>query len=139
MEVNNIPSGVDKPDLDIRNKRQLKLKLRKIRKIRKQLIKDIIDPTNNEEKRKPTKNRYIRDKNCPYSTSNGTVLESHYVWWKYHPEDEIIKYNEIIHHINLNPTDNRIENLIKMKSRDHRKLHGKLISKNNLKKWKKLG
>lgn len=55
---------------------------------------------------------------CPYSKIKGRIQEHIYVWWKNHP-DEPILLNEIIHHINRNRQDNRIENLCKMTNREH--------------------
>jgi len=48
----------------------------------------------------------------------GKVAEHRYVWWLHHP-DEPIEYNEMIHHINGNHKDNRIENLEKIKAKQH--------------------
>jgi len=56
---------------------------------------------------------------CPYSLPSGNISEHRYIWWLNHKK-EPIRYNEIIHHINGNHQDNRIENLMKCK----RKLHG---------------
>ena len=60
---------------------------------------------------------------CPYSTSNGQCVEARYVWWKNHPEDKI-KENEQIHHINGDPQDNRIGNLVKLTQPGHVRVHG---------------
>ena len=54
----------------------------------------------------------------------GQILESHYVWFENHPEDdkETMKgYN--IHHIDLNPSNNELKNLIKLTIKEHRKIH----------------
>lgn len=61
---------------------------------------------------------------CPYASHQGMCVESRYVWWKYHPED-IIKPNEEIHHINGDPTDNRIENLVKLAKPQHLIVHNR--------------
>jgi len=46
------------------------------------------------------------------------------IWNWYHPEDLIIiGIGFVIHHVNKNPLDNRIENLQKMTDSEHKKLH----------------
>ena len=62
---------------------------------------------------------------CPYAQKNGNVSEHRYIWWLNHPEDKI-EYNEMIHHINGNHQDNRIENLQKVKMKQHQSEHKKL-------------
>jgi hypothetical protein len=60
---------------------------------------------------------------CPYSHGKkGTISEQRYLWWLHHPEDPI-EYNEMIHHINGNHKDNRIENLEKVKMKQHMQRH----------------
>jgi hypothetical protein len=62
---------------------------------------------------------YVFHRECPYATSKaGKVAEHRYVWWLNHP-NEPIEYNEMIHHINGNHKDNRIENLEKIKMKQH--------------------
>ena len=56
------------------------------------------------------------------STSRPHTKLSHNVWNYYNPND-IIKDGEMIHHINKNPDDNRIENLEKMTIGEHTTLH----------------
>lgn len=43
-----------------------------------------------------------------------------------------LKPNEVVHHINHEKTDNRIENLQVMTAEEHNRLHGKEISQNRL-------
>lgn len=63
---------------------------------------------------------------CPYSVGKkGRVAEQRYLWWFNHP-DQPIEYNEIIHHINGNHQDNRIENLEKVKMKQHGQRHKKM-------------
>jgi len=53
------------------------------------------------------------------------ILEHHSVWWIHHKEViDTAKY--VIHHINENKSDNRIENLQKMTVMEHNR-HHKLI------------
>lgn len=60
---------------------------------------------------------------CPYKISKrGTVAEHRYIWWLHH-KNEPIEYNEMIHHINGNHQDNRIENLEKVKMKQHQDKH----------------
>lgn len=99
--------------------------------IRNQLIYDITHP---EEKWYSQSSKDNRDiivvaPECPYSTpGTGRVSEHRYVWWKHHKNDPPLGYGDIIHHINGNHHDNRIENLIRMSAKEHRKQHGKTIS-----------
>lgn len=63
---------------------------------------------------------------CPYAISKkGAVSLHRYVWWLHH-KNEPIGYNEMIHHINGNHQDNRIENLEKVKMKQHGQKHKKL-------------
>jgi hypothetical protein len=52
------------------------------------------------------------------------ILEHHKIWNSFYPEDPILPGDgNVIHHINGNHFDNRIENLQKMTKSDHSKLH----------------
>lgn len=51
----------------------------------------------------------------------GLVPEQHLVWWEEH--GEVVQEDEVIHHKNGDTTDNRIENLEKMKKSEHDKHH----------------
>lgn len=62
---------------------------------------------------------------CPYAAKNGKVAEHRYIWWLNRPNDPI-EYNEMIHHINGNHKDNRIENLEKVKMKQHGLRHKKM-------------
>jgi len=75
----------------------------------------------------PTKERnrdiIVFHPECPYSINKkGAVSEHRYVWWLNHPDDPIA-FNEMIHHINGDHKDNRIENLMKVKKKLHGQLH----------------
>jgi hypothetical protein len=45
----------------------------------------------------------------PHYDDNGWVLEHRYIWWKHN--NRKIPEDKDIHHINGDPSDNRIENL----------------------------
>jgi hypothetical protein len=68
---------------------------------------------------------------CPYAQKNGNVAEHRYIWWLHHP-DQPIKYNEMIHHINGDHKDNRIENLEKLKDKQHGQRHKELKKLNGI-------
>jgi hypothetical protein len=76
-----------------------------------------------------TGNRY-------YARINGEKIPRAYlVWNKYHPENPV-KPGEVIHHINENKLDDKIENLQKMTDSEHRRLHGKEIGARKLKEFR---
>lgn len=57
-------------------------------------------------------------------TKEGYVPLPNDIWNLYHPEDLIMKGDGfIIHHINKNTSDDRIENLQKMDDSGHKRLH----------------
>lgn len=63
---------------------------------------------------------------CPYAyNKSGKVAEHRYIWWLHH-KNEPIEFNEMIHHINGNHHDNRIENLEKVKMKQHGQRHKEL-------------
>jgi HNH endonuclease len=63
---------------------------------------------------------------CPYAQKNtGKIAEHRYIWWLNHKSDPI-GYNEMIHHINGDHQDNRIENLEKVKMKQHGLRHKEL-------------
>ncbi len=62
---------------------------------------------------------------CPYSDKKGNVKEHHYVWWLFYGDKDIIKEGEVIHHINEDYLDNRIDNLKKISKFEHQSLHKK--------------
>ena len=104
------------------------------KKIRDELIGDVKNPrawyTKTDEQR-DERNRdvIVTHPECPYaSPTTGRVAEHRYVWWLNHPHDSDLGYGDVIHHINGNHKDNRIENLMRVKSKDHRKIHGITIS-----------
>ena len=95
----------------------------KFLKIRKQLVKELLDPDDWYTKNKVPKTvRYTIDKSCPYAQENERVIEHYWVWWKNHPNDPV-KYNEEIRHLNGDVSDNRIENLVKISKKLHKKVH----------------
>jgi len=105
------------------------------KKIRERLIYEVNHPEcwySETDKARAARNKdiYVNKPECPYSSGTGNVREYWYVWWLNNPEDPIL-YGEVIHHINGNHQDNRIENLIKIKTKEHRKIHGKLIRDRN--------
>lgn len=53
---------------------------------------------------------------------HGLALEHHVVWWKHHGVSP--RSDEVIHHVNRNKQDNRIENLMLMTRSEHAALHG---------------
>lgn len=69
--------------------------------------------------------RFCNKKDCIYSDKKGRVFEHRYVWWKEHGNNNLILSNEVLHHINGNKSDNRLENLEKMSEDIHVKKHHK--------------
>lgn len=49
------------------------------------------------------------------------AYEHHVVWWQAY--GEVLKAGEVLHHLNGNKQDNRIENLQKHSAADHAKIH----------------
>ena len=95
--------------------------VQKFLKIRKQLMKDLGNPEYYSKNKKPSTVTYIVDKSCPYAQENGRVIEHYYVWWKHHPND-VVGYNQEIHHVNGDVFDNRIENLVVISKKLHKKV-----------------
>lgn len=59
----------------------------------------------------------------PTVNKRGYIHRSHYVWNIYHP-DNVVKHGQVVHHINGDSLDDRIENLCKVQSqREHLKDH----------------
>jgi hypothetical protein len=58
---------------------------------------------------------------CPYADEKGNVNEHVYVWWLNH--GATIEDGEVIHHKDLNPLNNNIENLVKMTNEEHCRMH----------------
>ena len=70
--------------------------------------------------------RYLNHHGRWERSSRGHILLSHDVWNYYHIDDLIMKGDGfVIHHVNKNPEDDRIENLQKMTDFGHRSLHNK--------------
>ena len=92
-------------------------------KMWRELLKEFKEPVRIHGTPEQKKDIWVHHPECPYSNEkSGMVTESRYVWWLNHPEDPILT-GEVIHHINLNRQDNRIENLAKLPWSGHSKLH----------------
>jgi len=63
--------------------------------------------------------------NHPDSDSGRRVHVHRFVWRYFNPDD-VITSDEIIHHLNGDPLDNRVCNLTKVKREDHRRIHNKM-------------
>jgi len=66
--------------------------------------------------------RFIRDPFHPNSRKNGYVAEAHLVMSEYLGRPINTK-TEVVHHINGNKIDNRLENLVVIKRTEHPKIH----------------
>ena len=97
--------------------------------IREQLIYDIKHPEEKwySQSRNDNRDIIITAPECPYASGCGRVSEHRYVWWKHHKNDPPLKHGDIIHHINGNHKDNRIENLVRVSAKEHRRIHGATI------------
>ena len=84
----------------------------------------------------------MRKLNAPIKYFNGVVYKqytsgrwfslykhfplSHAVWNVYNPSDIITRYDGyVIHHVNKDPSDDDIYNLMKLNYKDHRTIHSK--------------
>jgi len=83
----------------------------------------------------PTKEKnkdiIVNHPECPYAQKNGNVAEHRYIWWLHNPNNPI-GYNEMIHHRNGDHKDNRIENLEKLKCKQHGQRHVELRKQNQI-------
>jgi len=77
------------------------------------------------EKFKTNPTKYISKRGCMiiYIPGRGNVKEHHYVWEQNYGQ---IPEGYVIHHINHDPLDNRIENLQMIEKREHLRLHYRL-------------
>lgn len=91
-------------------------------KIWRTLLKEFKEPENIKKRSETKRDIYVYHPECPYANKSGKVVESRYVWWLNYPDDPILPY-EVIHHINGNRQDNRIENLAKLPWAGHSRLH----------------
>ena len=92
-------------------------------KLWRKMLKEFKEPVKNSTRPEQKRDIRVCHPECPYSDKRtGIVVESRYVWWVNHPEDPILP-GEVIHHINGNRQDNRIENLAKLPWFGHAKLH----------------
>lgn len=84
-----------------------------------------------------TKFGYITERHLdhPFATKEGFVLQHRIIAEKYLLNDEnsvsingkrYLKEDYVVHHIDFDRQNNRVENLMVMSKEDHRKLHGKL-------------
>lgn len=69
--------------------------------------------------RVPTNERYLH----PTIRKDGYIQRYQYVWNTNHPEDPV-REGDVIHHINEDPADDRIENLEKTTQSKHAREHG---------------
>lgn len=99
----------------------------RVEKFREKLLEEMLGPQLwYHPTKEGNKNIIVFHPECPYSVGKkGTVAEHRYLWWLHHP-DQPIEYNEMIHHINGNHKDNRIENLEKVKPKQHGQAHKKM-------------
>jgi endogenous inhibitor of DNA gyrase (YacG/DUF329 family) len=58
----------------------------------------------------------------PTGSARGYILRYHLVWNEAHPDDPVLP-GQIIHHLNDDSTDDRIENLAKMTQSEHARAH----------------
>lgn len=65
--------------------------------------------------------------NHPDADSGRRVHVHRFVWRYFHPDD-ILTNNDIIHHLNGNPMDNHIDNLVKITRDQHRRIHNEMES-----------
>lgn len=72
--------------------------------------------------------KYVLNPNHPYSTKSGYVLEHRLIMEK--ELNRYLKPGEVVHHINEDRLDNRIENLKLMTHGEHSSLHHKGIKNN---------
>lgn len=81
----------------------------------------ILNPTS-QTKQKMGKEMqdFVLNPNVPDTTNNHREIYS-----RFHP-DETLTQDDCIHHINGNHNDNRIENLIKLTSKQHRLEHWRM-------------
>lgn len=91
-------------------------------KLRKEMLGDQSWYHPTKEKNKDV---IVNHPECPYSQKNGNISEHRYIWWLHNPYN-IIKYNEMIHHIDGNHQNNKIENLEKVKDKLHGRRHKQL-------------
>lgn len=70
---------------------------------------------------------YVRIPNHPRATSTGYVYEHRAVVENH--LGRLLEDGEVVHHVNHDKTDNRIENLVLLNGKSHARLHGEEMHK----------
>jgi len=68
-----------------------------------------------------------------YIPTKGTKKYHHFIWEKTHPP---VQKGFVLHHINFNKLDNKMENLKLMNGREHNSLHTTISNEQNKEKFR---